>query len=147
MEFMKMRDKAIQRADSLGLKPADLARAMTVHPSRVSEWANVGIEVAEGERKPKPWKPNVWQAMALARFLRVELESLIDDEMELVSREVDADDQFVIRTYHALGLTADDAVRLLNSAVAKPVRLPMAVGERFGDQPSPDQPERRKGSG
>ena len=123
MACMKMMDKALERAKTLGMNQSQIARAIGVDPARITDWKD----------ESKPNKPSIWQALALARLLRVTLESLVDDEMDLVTIETGAvlqplkeDERYLLRTYRNLNITADEAFNRLRVPL---VGLPAKDGE------------------
>jgi hypothetical protein len=69
------------------------------------------------------------QLLALARFLKVPCEYLVDDAQEELpqSSERDRDDQVVLGFLHALGLTRDEALRRLAGPGAAEAGVPPIV--------------------
>lgn len=81
----------------------DLARALGTSQTKVSRWLTTST----------PPKPE--HLLAIARIFGVTADYLIDDTQDTFSREpeIRAEDQAVLAVVHALGLSADEAIRRL----------------------------------
>jgi transcriptional regulator with XRE-family HTH domain len=110
-------DKVMALVGGLHLNKAKTARAIGVDDSQFGKWI-------KGTAWPKPE-----QLLALARFLKVPCEYLVDDAQEELpqSSERDRDDQVVLGFLHALGLTRDEALRRLAGPGAAEAGVPPIV--------------------
>jgi transcriptional regulator with XRE-family HTH domain len=127
-------DKVMALINSIPLDKAKTARAIGVDGSQFGKWV-------KGTAWPKPE-----QLLALARFLKVPCEYLVDDAQEELpqSSMMHPDDEDVLGLFHALGLSKDEALRRLAGReaaeageppiVAGP-RKPTPAGEQAADPP------------
>jgi transcriptional regulator with XRE-family HTH domain len=103
----------VQKLDELlklrGIKQAAFERSTLLSENRISKWKN-----GQGE-------PSATEALRMARALRVSLEWLIDDESDEPPREeLTAGDARLLWAVRALGLDAEEALRLIDRGRAMP---------------------------
>lgn len=102
METMKW-EKVERLATAKGLRKKQIADVMAVYPTRISDWIAGGT-----------WRPDLNQALRLARLLDVPLEYLADDEMDEIPRPELTDAEIeVLKIVRKMG-TAEAEKRLLN---------------------------------
>lgn len=99
---MDMLDKILVAMDERGLDQDELERRAKLPKGRISKWKKGTGRIAAK------------QALAIARVLKVSLESLIDESSEVnLLSENESDAAYLIQLFKDLGLTREEAARRL----------------------------------
>ena len=125
MDSMKLTDKVEQWVEQKNRTLKSVAIAAGFAPSRFTDWKN-----PESNRKP-----TLANVVAMAREMKVTVDSLADDEIEFLGPAEDPNFSYLLNVIHDLGLTWRQAAQILMQNGSRPVG-DYSLGEIVGMSPT-----------